>query len=581
MFLVLALAFIAIAVLNVPGRPFDYKLMVAAVPRPHPDVRNSTLYGLAFDKIATRHPERLLNLLLALKCGLFFDHANTTIDLYEWVPSSNPQRLVDIVSVYRAWGKCYVDGEHASPPPKCNPAIEKKLFPWLIRKMPIYTRWDGSKKTLRPPTRGQCFFQNLRSQYTGRGITLTGAASHLEDFVGIIRLLRLVGSTLPLEIVLTEEFAPETIQTIIHEARNPDQPGTPQDVWFVDVRPAFNAAYEDRFLWWGHKWFAELFSSFDDTMLIDADAVFVQNPEKLFASPKYAGGAYFFRDRSTNVVRDQVYVDNYKALTPLAWDWAMFGTEPLRPEILELNFFKWLQNEQQEAGVVLLKKTTKLSLILLGAAMYVYQGLLQISHGDKEFFWLAMMANGDYLFQFSDKFAGTIGVPSPPDECEYGAKAIEVCSNHITHVVDDRLFWFNGGIRRKGTSRKDDWGVPDDWEHRERFKHVAEKDWALFGQLTFPVSHIVIPPDDITRGGKDKMFAYNRNGDPLAGFRYLVRPVQWCGYNYLGGPDNRLDGEVLEMPQEDIDAFNRIAAEYLRPYEAKDYGYEVDVTSRE
>lgn len=99
---------------------------------------------------------------------------------------------------------------------------------------------------------------------------------------------------------------------------------------------------------WAIKVFAILASPFQEVIIADADAVFVQNPEVMFDSPGYnETGTYFFRDREIFAGPGQVH------------DWwrsVMKGRVPSKQLASSRWWTDMASREEMESGVVVFDK---------------------------------------------------------------------------------------------------------------------------------------------------------------------------------------------------------------------------------
>ncbi|RKO85619.1 mannosyltransferase putative-domain-containing protein, partial [Blyttiomyces helicus] len=213
-------------------------------------------------------------------------------------------------------------------------SLETSLYPWLR---------SGDRSTSAA---------SLRNSYAGRGIVMTTGNGHYRYAYHCIISLRLVGSTLPIEVhyLGPTDLSKEHIAAL-----------SALNVTLVDLSLAFGLPPKD---WrsWANKPFAMLASSFREMIFIDADALFFQPPETIFDSQAYRRtGAAFFLDRTslggggTNIYKfskETIGVPSEYAIRR----GRMFGNRSLTLY-------------EQESGVVVYDKVVHFHALLLAAKM--------------------------------------------------------------------------------------------------------------------------------------------------------------------------------------------------------------------
>lgn len=187
---------------------------------------------------------------------------------------------------------------------------------------------------------------------------------------------------------------------------------------------------------WSIKPFALLFSKFEQTILMDADAVFLQKPEVIFNKHKgyRRTGTLLFHDRL-------VGKDNYG----YRHDWLNHQMRHHKPSENRLKSIM-LNNgygHEAESGVVVLDKGR---LGVLSALLHTcWQNSGQVRelhtythiHGDKETYWLGLELT-EVPYVFAEHYAAALGV-------EVGEN--RVCGSHQAHLDEKgKLIWFNGSL---------------------------------------------------------------------------------------------------------------------------------------
>jgi hypothetical protein len=202
---------------------------------------------------------------------------------------------------------------------------------------------------------------------------------------------------------------------------------------------------------WDLKPFALLASSFQNALLMDADVVFVQNPNTIFKSPLYwQNHAIFFRDRS-------LYTAPQETL-----DWIMdLFPKPIPQIPSTYRIFNEKTRHEQESGVVLINKKEALAGLLavctLNSAAFRSVTYERV-YGDKETFWIGFTTIQE-KFEFYAELPGAIGVAKTDDDENY-----KICSRQILHVdTKGNPLWFNGGIAEFKRDDKSPIATMNEW----------------------------------------------------------------------------------------------------------------------
>ncbi|KAJ8328563.1 hypothetical protein QVD99_002958 [Batrachochytrium dendrobatidis] len=339
--------------------------------------------------------------------------------------------------------------------------LEKKLYPWVI---------NG-------PMHSSAIDALFNS--SGRGIVITTGSKYALVAKHTITMLRLIKSTLPIEIMYcgaddlgTNEFK---MLSMLPNVR------------VVDMRSVLGLKRCEK--GWENKPFAVLASRFNQVILMDADALFFQPPEVLFEIPRYKEtGTLLFRDRTLPF---GTYGRGQNLVNML-----MDIAKPFKNQLLysENRLMRHMTSDEIDSGVVVWNKSKAMPAILLTCLLnsapfknHIYSN----SWGDKETYWLAHEALRIPFSVASDN-GGAIGQLIHSDGADM------VCGG-LYHADDmDRPLWFNGGIgsripaKELGITQVQHWaiertGANVKWE-------IATEPFCLHGKLDSPLgvnySHI-------------------------------------------------------------------------------------------
>jgi len=181
---------------------------------------------------------------------------------------------------------------------------------------------------------------------------------------------------------------------------------------------------------WFIKPFSIFFSSFEEVILIDADAVFLQNPDLLFSDPDYLlTGCLLYKDRTLENPEGQQ-------------DFMTHMLPSISERIRLSRFFNQKTRFEIESGVVVVDKNEFFQSILLACRLNSLQERLFLRskiYGDKETYWIAMEMLGQ-VYSVSPHKVGLIGFLKTGDEL-----GVRVCGN-LLHIKDNLPMWMNGGL---------------------------------------------------------------------------------------------------------------------------------------
>ena len=170
-------------------------------------------------------------------------------------------------------------------------------------------------------------------------------------------------------------------------------------------------------------------SSFQHVLTMDADLVYLKNPESLFTSEIYEkNGCLFWHDRF-KPIHNPRYINNSRAVHL----WYHLKIKHPSERLKHSNFWNGRSRNYQESGSVYIDKSrfpeTLRNLYQLNID---YEFTYQFMHGDKETYWVAMeMTNRKENTCFIDEQRAHFG----------GVKG------HLLHCdLDGDPFWFQHGL---------------------------------------------------------------------------------------------------------------------------------------
>lgn len=291
---------------------------------------------------------------------------------------------------------------------------------------------------------------DLYGSFKGKGVVMSLGSKYVRLAVHAIKIFRTLGCNLPFEIFYNGE------EDLDHKSI--DYLKTMKDVAVKDINNYFDVA-ELKLHGWDLKPFAMLASSFAEVLLIDADAVFVQNPLVLYDDPGYiSSGSLFFYDRT---------MGGYTTANVTQW-MNSFLPQPLSPKLRNSRLYTQVTNYEQESGVVLINKQKRFMGMLAACRMNCpaeKEELHKYTHGDKESFFLGFeMAQESYYFV--PTLSGSIGRIKKSKE----KKNQKLCGKLAHFDRHRRLLWFNDGIvadkgaTKSEPTRYEHYGIEGSWD---------------------------------------------------------------------------------------------------------------------
>lgn len=265
--------------------------------------------------------------------------------------------------------------------------------------------------------------------HVGGGQESVRFASHL-----IVSLRRVLYSKLPIQIA----YAGDKDLSPRDRVRIQSMKGA-TDIEFLDVLSVFNdTTLRLQGAGWAIKPFALLASKFEQAILIDANVVFMQKPEKLFEQRPYVNkGAYLFHDRLL-----------WKDMVPKRHIWWKDQIKEPSDELKKSQVWQERYSEECDTGVIVVDKS-KIP-IFTGLLHIAWQNTravreevaYKLGHGDKESWWLGFELTGA-RFEFEAHYGSVIGWGDSPDI----SKVNMVCSFGVAHLdTHGQPLWYNGGV---------------------------------------------------------------------------------------------------------------------------------------
>lgn len=412
----------------------------------------------------------------------FADRANATV--------ATEQTMGDVLTVLRVFGHCFY-GEDSSVRDSHGDLFQKfsrKVVPFFHNMLPTFEPPDGQHISGRFPNGPDFdgdndsvllyYHRNIR----GKGIVISASTRYARDISRLIRVLRSLNNKLPIQIVhrgdllmkarkiilgsgvanvselASDHYTDQSLSKKIlpHlDLSHPEQHGIDlpiQHITFVNVQEPLRRVSRSDFGGYSNKILAYFFNTFEEMVLLDADAVPLAEPNEILKLPEYSStGAYFFRDRSLRDSNDWIETNFFLKMMPHEhsdFD-KSFGIRPVTDHTLNIQYMRGWRHAQ-EAGVVLFNRRKHFASSLIMFPLAFWGDPIKSSiWGDKEMYWLSMAIAGDEAFTMNKYGAASVGqvTDDPARKMYNGTSGAEVCSTHPGHVnAEGKLLWINSGF---------------------------------------------------------------------------------------------------------------------------------------
>lgn len=435
------------------------------------------------EDLCDEHLENIPSDFRAQKNEEYIRNMNNAVEL--------ENEIADIMTVYRIFGRCFFDKDHLRDSPLLKDTYNRwseKLLPRLSRDIPLVEGGDILSNTesdyynAADLDDGQNLLNYYHDNSKGSGIVISCGTHHSRDVVKLIHTLRALNNELPIQIIYRNDLLSLSMNAIQYAAtvsKNQllgpvfsnvniletllknigmkildllDLPFPPQRVSLINILKTLSKFDSKDLADYRSKIAALLFTSYENVLLFDADAVPLIKPADFFDFPQYKqNGAYFFRDRSHMVNNDWQETNFFAKLMPHTTnrlDMAM-GVKPVSSITMNNQYMRGWRH-MQEAGIVAFNRKRHFKSLISLFPLSIWKLPIEVSiWGDKELYWLAMSAAGDEDYYVHPVDAAAVGELTQKSELKhYDTPMVnELCSTHPGHVSSEgKLLWINSGF---------------------------------------------------------------------------------------------------------------------------------------
>lgn len=380
------------------------------------------------------------------------------------------------------------------------------------------------------------YWRNYLDALSGRGIVIGIHDKEVAYAARLLKVLNHLGNRLPIQFVHEGDLLQGAALSLEDAAKLAT--GTSQKIEFISIRPAITKGYQSIFKGYNNKWFAALFTTFEEIILMDADAVPFVDPATFFDLEGYKDtGAYFFRDRELSEALKQNQVDFFSGMIPQ--DGSVFGYH-IDATKLNNNFFNYNSKHVMESGVVVMDRRTHMLGLLVSLSLQYWFQSGRIMYGDKDLFWLGQLISGNSDFHFNEHAAAAVG------ELEGENR---LCSAQLAHLSKNKkLLWINGTLLK---CKKNTW-VADFFKYphiRQKCGNTLAKMKEVYGSA-IAISECILPASITKINGQNTLKVrgnFNKNyGRGCGGIYYCATSAE--------------GGEIVRFTAEEKRHYNAIVA---------------------
>ena len=300
----------------------------------------------------------------------------------------------------------------------------------------------------------------------GRGIVTTTEFEGLDMANNLLRVLQKLGNELPVELVVTDK---SKMTSYFNNKLEEVGESTNQKLFLIDLSEIIDPDFSKELITEFHnKWFAAIFNTFEEEVLVDIDTVPFQPMEKFFDEDGYRRtGIHMYRDRTVSAppstYRQEMQVEG----APSIEERLLIGTKLIAEQVSSNSpagkdddneqstepyggFFAFIPLHRVDSGLIPIHKTRKLPGLLMGCFLHFTPRYSTVSRGDKEFFWLGQLFAGDdySIDEIPGGVVGTIKEEESVSTVDGTGPGYSICGTQLAHCnKEGELLWSNGGMR--------------------------------------------------------------------------------------------------------------------------------------
>lgn len=497
--------------------------------------------------------------------------------------------FVNDMAHMRAFGKCFLeDNSYASKHAKGCEQVSSQLFPFLLGELPRID-YDGKKPKPASTHDNECLPKQLMRKGDGDGIVIPilpnpSRSQQLVRAIRLIKVLRAVNNTLPIEIVLMDDIAvrkdlkldimlaakradmklPASFEKVMSDEGITEVTLPAQEVRFVYLQRAVTEAFyknSDALM----MNLSPLFSSFERAIVLSTQTIpLTGDLSALLSDPDLKQfGVKFFKSRAVFEQRLSRYPGGYFETNDLINGMADVGTNETNLFGLKRarnTYTKRVKHESYpqliDTSMFIVDKLKALPGLLISTALQYYPVIsskYDFLENNFESLWLGQELTGNIEYvPFNAHFASVAGILTPPENVQLGIPTKELCSSSwaqvsdkddinllyvTTHQIENRVLpEFDIALREKYLIKvsKD----PTDPEVDDTIHKTFLKKNPL--RLETVLRPVAVDTRQFNKEGFPEL-PWNRKG------LFGSLDDYWCAYDILGSTNLPLRGLVTEI----------------------------------
>lgn len=298
------------------------------------------------------------------------------------------------------------------------------------------------------------FIPTWRNMAKGKGIAVSVSPKEIRMLHSLFAVLNQQGNKLPIQIL----DKGETLTLADKELIKSYAVKTNQDVSVVDLSPIIDAEYADENIIGMHnKWFAAMFNTFEEVLLLDVDVIPFVGTEKFFQLEPYTSRhILFWRNRDIKKKNPKYCPEAAIFLEPTTEEHQVLKTDlhhklftkqvrnPATSEDKALSEFCFQRKSNHvDPGLIVFNKKLRFQTFAITELLHQHDTFRACVGTGADALILGAFAAGE-TFRLDPRDAGIVGSISYSE----ADKMNFVCGTQIAHNDDkDNLLWISGGGR--------------------------------------------------------------------------------------------------------------------------------------
>jgi hypothetical protein len=401
------------------------------------------------------------SILLLHQCELALRKEKPPIDFLQFAEDLNLiKSYYEGLQTGKGYTNVILDEVQRSQLERCIVTLEKKILPWVDFEKKSIWPWVAEPQSL--------YLRNLNSTFgsSQRGIVICSGNKLFDFAIHLIRGLLSFPVDLPIVVAYAgnDDLSPAK-QAYLHD----------MGVGTLDITKYFDNSIL-KLQGFATKPFAILAAEFQEVLFLDADAVMLQDPTKMFNDIGYLKeGLLLQKDRALhlNWKRQKLWLTSNLA-------------QPLSEGITGSEMFQGFTDHQVDSSLIVIDKKRRIFSLLAACKLNMFeekQNFYSNFYGDKESFWIGTEMSHE-TYSFLPHLPGVFGR-------FFTDEADKLCGRQLMFDRSGVPLYFNEGVvkdKSKPVGEREIMKIPTHYEYAGRWWESKEGDRCFF------TKGIEIPP---------------------------------------------------------------------------------------